>query len=172
MPVNNQITNKWKLKRDSHKEITYVSYWLVILTTIKEDPGSASKRFPFATNGVFPGVDIIILLCLIVLDVVLDRKAETETSSRRNAREVANMFWIALMVALEWYNPLDFYLQRLLVLLIGSYLPYILQVTGLKSNASNFLICRRIWHSQKVTFLYVFNVTVYFFFLFFASVPF
>ena len=48
------------------------------ITTIREDPDSASNLFPLATKGVFAGVDIIMLHCLVDVKV-RDKKLETDT---------------------------------------------------------------------------------------------
>ena len=69
------------------------------ITTIKEDPDSASNLFPLATKGVFAGVDIIILHCLVDIEV-RDKKLETDTRIARKMKVVVANGLIGIFASL------------------------------------------------------------------------
>ena len=60
---------------------------------MSEDPDSASKRFPLATNGVFAGVDISMVHGLTDLDVVLYEKPETEANIAHRMKLDTKKHW-------------------------------------------------------------------------------
>lgn len=68
------------------------------LTTIKEDPDSASNLLPLATKGVFAGVDISILHCLVDFDAILDKKLETDSRIKSKVRAFTENWQIGIII--------------------------------------------------------------------------